>query len=131
MRYIHLTDEEERELKSARDNEQNNQTRRRIESILLSNTGLQIKELAGYFGVAPKTIYQWLDLWEAGQLQGLRTKAGRGAKKKLRDIPEEAIAGMVTASSRNLRPVLTELSEKYNVVVSKKTLQRFLKISGL
>lgn len=131
MRYIHLTFEEERELRSARDNEQNKQTRRRIESILLSNTGLQIKELSQYFGVAPKTIYQWLDLWEAGQLQGLRTKAGRGAKKKLREVPEEAIAAMVEASCGNLRPVLLQLSEKYNVEVSKKTLQRFLKISGI
>lgn len=131
MRYIDLTDQEAQALKAARDSEQNHQTRRRIESILLSDTGLQIKELAQYFDVSSKTIYQWLDLWEAGHLELLRTKAGRGAKKKLRDIPEEAIAGMVKASCRNLRLVLTELSEKYNVEVSKKTLQRFLKISGL
>lgn len=131
MRYIQLTLEQETGLKAARQSQPGKQTRRRIESILLSATGLQISELSHYFGVTPKTIYQWLDLWETGQLSALQTKAGRGAKKKLRDIPEEAIAGMVSASARNLRPVLTDLSEKYNVEVSKKTLQRFLKIYGL
>lgn len=131
MRYIELTKEEEKALQSARASEQNYQIRRRIESILLSHTGLQIKELSQYFGVAPKTIYQWLDLWEAGHLGALQTKAGRGAKKKLRDISLEEITMMVDKSARNLKPVLHYLSEKHNVVISKKTLQRFLKISGI
>ncbi len=131
MRYIQLSVEEEQGLKSARDREQNHQSRRRVESILLSAAGLQIKELAQYFGVTPKTIYQWLDLWETGGMGQLRTKAGRGAKKKLRDIPIEEITIMVESSARNLKPVLNHLSEKYNVEVSKKTLQRFLKICGL
>lgn len=102
--------------------------RNRIQCILFSHKGMQVKDLSTYFAVSKKTVYQWFDLWDKDGVGGLVHKSGTGRKSKLRNIPAETIKAMVTESPRNLKPVLAKLKEAYHVEVSKKTLQRFLKM---
>ena len=67
-------------------------------------------------------------LWDSHGAGGLVHKSGTGRKAKLRNIPAETIKAMVMEYPRNLKPVLAKLKEEYHVEVSKKTLQRFLKM---
>jgi transposase len=102
--------------------------RNRIQCILFSHKGIQVKDLSTYFDVSKKTVYQWLDRWDSHGAGGLVHKSGTGRKAKLRNIPAETIKAMVMEYPRNLKPVLAKLKEEYHVEVSKKTLQRFLKM---
>jgi transposase len=89
---------------------------------------MQVKSLSRHFGVTQKTIYEWFDLWDKGSITSMPLKGGRGAKKKLRDIPKEEILKLVEDTPRKSKLVLVRISEDYGVEVSEKTLQRFLKI---
>lgn len=128
MRFISLSTESLLLLKSMELATTSKPLRNRVQCILLSNKEVQIKDLSIYFDVTPKTIYQWLDLWEKQGVAGLIHKTGTGRKAKLRNISADIIKEMVSESPRNLKPVLVKLKDNHNVEVSKKTLQRFLKI---
>lgn len=101
--------------------------RKRSQCILLSHQGKPINELAGIFGVSRLTITHWLNKWEQGGLAGIRLQPGRGRKQKLAAIEQEHLEAYVEQYSRNLKAVVALIKEKHAVVVSKKTLQRFLK----
>jgi len=128
MRYIQLTAEDKELVQSMKMATHSNPLRRRLECLLLSDQGMKIKELASYFEVVPKTVYEWFDLWDEGGMSGILLKAGSGAKVKLRNIPKEEVIKLVNDSPRNLKAVLSQLSEVYGVQVSKNTLRRFLKM---
>jgi transposase len=102
--------------------------KQRAECILLaSNLGLIAPQLAKHFEVRTKTIYHWFNLWEEGGLAGLKHKQGQGCKKKLNAISQEDLKSLLAANSQNLKEVLSILSSKYKIEVSKRTLIRFLK----
>ncbi|MBC8111813.1 MAG: helix-turn-helix domain-containing protein, partial [Verrucomicrobia bacterium] len=84
-----------------------------------------------YFNVVRKTIYAWFTLWESGGVEAILHKTGTGCKKKLKDVAVGLLKQKVEDHSRNLKPVLSWLIHTYQVKVSKKTLQRFLKIQRL
>jgi transposase len=102
--------------------------RNRIQCILLSNKKVKVKDLSIYFDVSCKTIYLWLDLWDSAGAIGLIHKTGTGRKLKLRNISSDSIKELVLDSPKNLKPVIVKLQEIYQVDVSIKTLQRFLKM---
>lgn len=127
MRYITLTEEDYNLLQTMKKETTSKILLPRIECLLLSHQGMKVKALSSYLEVVPKTIYEWMDLWEKEGISGILPKGGSGSKKKLQHIPLADIGEMVSKNSRNLAPVLHELKEKYQVSVCKKTLQRFLK----
>jgi transposase len=103
--------------------------RQRATCILLaSNLGLIASQLSKHFEVTPKTIYHWFNLWEAEGIDGLKHKLGQGCKKKLAAISKEDLKNLLVANSQNLKEVLSILSSKYQIDVSKKTLICSLKI---
>lgn len=128
MRYIELTAEDKELIQTMKLTTHSEPLRRRLECLLLSDQRIKVKDLSIYFGVVPKTIYEWFDLWEGGHVSGILLKEGSGAKVKLRNIPREAILKLVNESPRNLKPVLSQLSATYGVEVSKNTLRCFLKM---
>jgi transposase len=89
---------------------------------------MQVKSLAVHFNVTRKTVYEWFNLWDAGNISQMPLKGGSGAKKKLRNVPSEEILRLVREYPRNLKPVLCRLSKDYGIDVSERTLHRFLKI---
>jgi len=126
MRYIKLTEQEQKELEHLYGNGSYIVERRRSQCLLLSAQGKSIGELTSIFGVSRLTITRWLDKWQAGKA-AIALQPGRGRKKKLAGIGQEQLEAYVAENSRNLNAVVAIIKEKHGVVVSKKTLQRFLK----
>ena len=129
MRYVTLKIEEIEALdlssKSA-----NNLIRKRSQCLLLSNQGRTIIDLASIFDVDRRTIERWFDKWEKEGLNSLPITAGRGVKTRLKGL-EEVLSKQLEIHSRNLKNVLLHLEEKHNIRICKKTLQNFLKDTGL
>jgi transposase len=131
MRHIRLTEQEEQELKELYKRGRYIIERKRSQCLLLSHQGKTINELVGIFGVSRLTITNWLDKWKQGGLKSIQLESGRGRKQKLAGIGPEQLEAYVAEHSRNLNAVVALIQEKHAVVVSKKTLQRFLKTERL
>lgn len=128
MRKISITSTEKKLLEEAKSKSKSPVLRKRCECILLaSNLGLTVAQLAEHFSVTRKTVYHWFNLWERSKLSGLAPVLGQGAKKKLAGISQADLKALLEAHSQNLNEVLSILSAKYQINVSKRTLIRFLK----
>jgi len=129
MRYVTLKTEEIEALELNIKNS-NNTIRKRSQCLLLSNQGRTIIDLSSIFDVDRRTIERWFDKWEKEGVKSLPITAGRGVKTRLRGL-EEVLSEQLEIHSRNLKNVLLHLEEKYNIRICKKTLQNFLKDTGL
>jgi len=86
--------------------------------------------MANIFDVDRRTIERWFDKWEKEGLNSLPITTGRGVKTCLKGL-EEVLSKLLEIHSRNLKNVLLHLEEKHNIRICKKTLQNFLKDTGL
>jgi transposase len=129
MRYVTLKTEEIEALELSSKNA-NNLIRKRSQCLLLSNQGRTIIDLASIFNVDRRTIERWFDKWEKEGLNSLPITAGRGVKTRLKGL-EEVLSIQLEIHSRNLKNVLLHLEENHNISICKKTLQNFLKDTGL
>ena len=107
-----------------------NSTRKRSHCLLLSHQKLTITDLSKVFGVSRRTIERWLDDWAESGLNSLPILPGRGVKTRLKGY-EEVIAIQLELHSRNIKNVLLHLQKEYNIKICKRTLQNFLKDTGL
>jgi len=129
MRYVTLkTDEIEALEQGAKSS--NNTIRKRSHCLLLSHQGRTIIDMANIFDVDRRTIERWSDKWEKEGLNSLPITTGRGVKTRLKGL-EEVLSKLLEIHSRNLKNVLLHLEEKHNIRICKKTLQNFLKDTGL
>jgi len=94
---------------------------------LLSNKGTTINQLVLIFDVHLNTIYNWLNEWESRKLLSLYTKKGQGRKSLLGDDKIEEIKKIVEDSPKELKTVVSKISEKYGIEISTSTLKRYLK----
>ena len=129
MRYVTLKTEEIVALESAR-KDSNNTIRKRSHCLLLSHQGRTIIDLASIFDVDRRTIERWFDKWEQEGINSLPIATGRGVKTRLKGLEEE-ISKQLEIHSRNLKNVLLHLEENHKIRICKKTLQNFLKDTGL
>jgi len=60
----------------------------------------------------------------------LAVAEGRGAKTHLKEYLKE-VSEQLEIHNRNLKNVLNYFEEKHNIIICKKTLQNFLKDTGL
>ena len=129
MRYVTLKADEiealEQGIKSS-----NNTIRKRSHCLLLSHQGRTIIDMASIFDVDRRTIERWFDKWEKEGVNSLPITTGRGVKTRLKGL-EKVISKLLEIHSRNLKNVLLHLEEKHNIRICKKTLQNFLKDTGL
>lgn len=130
MRYVSLSTEEIEALEKLHKNSGNSTVRKRSQCLLLSHQRRTITDLSGIFDVSRRTIERWLDSWDKRGVDSLAIQPGRGVKTRLKGL-DTVIAGQLKDHSRNLKNVLTYLDEKHNIVICKRTLQNFLKDSGL
>jgi transposase len=130
MRYIKLKTDEIEALEELQKNSTNNTVRRRSQCLLLSHQKRTITDLSGIFGVSRRTIERWFDSWAKGGVDSLAIQPGRGVKTRLKGL-ETVIAKQLEEHSRNLKNVLIYLEEHHNIIICKKTLQNFLKDTGI
>ena len=127
MQYIHLSEQEIAELESMKLATNSQPLRARLLRLLMSNKGAKVKDLALYFDVVPKTVFEWFNLWEQGGCIGILHKSGTGRKAKLKDISLATIEPIIKKYSRNLKGAVAELFAVHAVKISVKTLQRHIK----
>jgi transposase len=130
MRYISLKTEELEALELLYKNSNDNLVRKRSQCLLLSNQRQSITALSKIFGVNRRTIERWYDGWAQSGLQSLQMVPGRGVKTRLRGHEDE-VKKQVEIHGRNLKNVLNYFQETHNITICKKTLQNFLKGTGL
>jgi len=125
-----LKTEEVEALENLYKNSANKTVRKRSQCLLLSNQKTTITVLLGIFDVNRRTIERWFDGWSKNGIDSLPIQSGRGVKTRLKGL-ETVIAEQLKDHSRNFKNVLNYLDEQHNIVICKKTLQNFLKDTGL
>lgn len=130
MRYVTLKTEEIEALEQMSKNSSNNTIRKRSQCLLLSHQKRTIIDLSSIFDVNRRTIERWFEKWESEGIKSLPITTGRGVKTRLKGL-EEVISKLLETHSRNLKNVLLHLEEEHNIRICKKTLQNFLKDTGL
>jgi transposase len=96
----------------------------------LSYQGYQVNELAKIFGRRERTIYTWLNQWEARHFAGLYDKKGRGRKPKLDDDQKRQVKKWAKEYPKNLRKIVALVREEYGISVSRRTIKRILRNLG-
>lgn len=130
MRYVTLNKGEVELLEHLHTNSPNNTVRKRSQCLVLSNQRHKIKELASIFKVSRRTIERWFDNWDKIGVDSLAISEGRGAKTLLKDYSKE-VSEQLELHNRNLKNVLIYFEQQHNIIICKKTLQNFLKVTGL
>ena len=130
MRYIKLKTEEIETLELMLKNSANNTIRKRCQCLLLSHQRRTITDLSSIFNVSRRTIERWFGSWILSGVGSLQIMPGRGVKTRLKGLEKE-IAIQLELQSRNIKNVLLFLEKKHNINICKRTLQNFLKGSGL
>ncbi|MBF2709492.1 helix-turn-helix domain-containing protein [Flavobacterium soyangense] len=130
MRYVTLKKEEIEVLEHLHQNCLNATIRKRSQCLVLSHQKRNINDLASIFKVSRRTIERWFDSWAVIGIDSLGIAEGRGAKTILKDYSIE-VSEQLELHNRNLKNVLIYFEEKHNIIVCKKTLQNFLKVTGL
>ena len=123
MRYVTLKKEEIESLEWLHQNSPNITIRKRSQCLVLSHQRHKIKDLASIFKVSRRTIERWF-------VDSLGIAEGRGAKTLLKDYSKE-VSEQLELHNRNLKNVLIYFEEQHNIIICKKTLQNFLKVTGL
>ena len=104
--------------------------RSRCKSILMSDEGISVPEIAGFFKVRTRTVYTWFDRWETAGISGLTILPGRGRRAVLNETGIDEI-GIIEEAVRehpqNLGEICKHLQERLGFSVSKKMLRSFLK----
>lgn len=137
-RYIALSEGEvltlsEGEVLTLREGEKNHQKayfRHRCSSLLLSNRGYKVEEIARIFEVRTHTVRFWMNQWETHGIAGLSIGKGRGRKGAicLSDVSlEEAIQEQVSLHPQSLAQVCEQLKQGEGVNLSKAQVKGFLK----
>jgi len=104
--------------------------RRKCHCILQSNTGKTSDQLVDFFQVNKRSVLTWFILWEKEGIEGLKLKAGRGRKLKLRPDNSEhvkVVKTLIKNENQNLTQVRAQVADQLEIELSKKTLKRFLK----
>jgi len=130
MRYITLKTEEIEALEELHKNSTDNTVRKHSQCLLLSHQGRTIIDLANIFDVSRRTIERWFDNWVKNGINSLPMMPGRGVKTRLKGYGEE-VSQQLELHNRNLKNVLIYFKERHNIIICKKTLQNFLKDTGL
>ena len=130
MRYVILKTEEILALEVLYKSALDNSTRKRSHCLLLSHQKRTITDLSKVFEVSRRTIERWLNDWAISGLDSLPILPGRGVKTRLKGYEDE-IAKQLELHSRNIKNVLLYFEEEHNIKICKKTLQNFLKGTGL
>lgn len=122
-----ITPETRRLLKRIYRRSRHHQVRQRAHCLLLHSQGFSISQLTTIFTVGQKTIYNWLHEWEARSVAGLYNRPGRGRKPIFDAAQKAQIQEWARQSPQQLKRVVQQVQETWNIEVSTQTIKRVLK----
>jgi transposase len=126
-----LTDQEEDILKYLMEQGETPRIRRRAHAIVLSSSGKTVNEIAEIFGMRRETVTSWLNNWEQSGPLGLADKARSGAPPKLTEEEKEKVLQLVREQPQSPKMVLKEIPKVIGNTISRSTLRRIARSSGL
>lgn len=104
------------------------QVRQRAHCILLRSQGMSVAELMRIFPVrSRKTLYNWFDEWESRGFAGLYNRPGRGRKPTFNDEQKAQIKQWAKQYPRQLKRIVQQVNETWEISVSTHTIKRVLK----
>ncbi|MCP4393506.1 MAG: helix-turn-helix domain-containing protein [Alphaproteobacteria bacterium] len=125
-----MSEEEKTTLEDGYKNHSKAHFRNRCKSILMSNSGYKVSEIARFFEVRTRTIYTWFNEWEKNGIDGLTISPGRGVKAALdinNDIHYKIITEALEEDCQDLNHVCDKVKEHLGFSVSKRVVRSFLK----
>jgi transposase len=132
MKYIEsLSHETVKMLERIYRQSEHHQVRQRAHCILMSFQGLTMTQLMALFMVSRKTVFNWFQAWERHKLIGLYNEPGRGRKPLFNPEQKAQIREWVKAEPRNLKKVLGQIQETWDISASLETIKRVLKSVGM
>ena len=90
-----------------------------------------MKEIAEIYGVCRQTVSNWLRYWEELGLRGLIDESRSGRPKKLSVQEQQQALEWLNEEPRSIRGVQSELKKRFGKEVSRATIKRLCKKSGL
>lgn len=91
MRYIKLTEADEKKLSYEYANHPKHYFRQRCQALIWSNDGMSVPQIAKLLKVRTRTIYEWMNRWESKGFAGLFISVGRGRKPALSILDESLV----------------------------------------
>ena len=116
------------ELKDIRKNGKSVQERIRAQGILLSNDGKKSQEVAEFFEVTQRTVFQWFRDFRTDGISSLKCSDGRGRKLLLHsEEQKEIIKKQINAFPHQPKKAYAHAMEELQLNISYETFKRFLK----
>lgn len=79
------------------------------------------------YNVHLNTIYNWFNEWEKRGLLSLYTEKGQGRKPLLDESKCQEIRKLVIENPKQVKKVISQIKDEYDITLSAITLKRFLK----
>ena len=132
VRYVQILSKEQRQLLEKKmKNDASFRARSRAHSLLLSDQGTTIKEIAKTFQVDRDTVSTWIKKWEHHGAQGLHDKPRSGRPSKLTPEEQEIALQYIKEEPHALKGVVERIADKTERRLSMSTLKRLAKKAGL
>jgi transposase len=130
MRYIKLEASSRQELENIYRTHFKPYIRQRAHSLLLSDRGYSIPDIAKLYSTRTHTVRAWFNRWEANGIAGLQIRPGRGLKSAI-NIDHTAfvdsIKEEVSLNPHTLRDVVERLNAKWGTSLTVLQVKSFLK----
>jgi len=117
-----------KELKEIKKNGKSAQERIRAQGILLSNDGKKSQEVADFFEVTQRTVFQWFKDFKEDGIKSLRCSDGRGRKRLLNtDEHLKIIQKNIKNNPHQPKKAFALTVDEIGINMSYETFKRFLK----
>jgi transposase len=116
------------ELKKIKKNGKSAQERIRAQAILFSNDGKKSQEIADFFEVTQRTVFQWFKDFKREGIESLKCSDGRGRKRLLNtDEHLKIVQKNIENSPHQPKKAFALTVEEIGIDMSYETFKRFLK----
>ncbi len=129
-RFIHLAEAEELTLRSGMKFHPKAEFRMKCQALLLSHSGLDIKQIGQILGVLPVTIGSWFTVWESRGICGFQRSKGQGRKPILNidnSVHQRALVQVQEEHYQDAKAIQAALESELKIGMSTDTVKRFLK----
>lgn len=124
---VALNEEERQELEQAYREGKTHSYRQRCQGVLLKGEGRSSAAVAEQLGCHEVSVNDWLKRYQAGGIEGLKTRSGRGRKPILDEADLDTVKAVVAEHRQKLSVARAELEEALGKSFSQDTLTRFVK----
>jgi transposase len=105
-------------------------TRMRAHAVLLSERRYSLDQIADIYQVDRDRVSQWLEWWEAEQLDGLDDEPRSGRPPKLTEAERQEALKLTVQEPRSLKTGLKRIADAVGKLLSRETLRTLLSMEG-